>query len=298
MNNMKNGLLLTILINFIFSSSLYTQEKNDLKWPRKVLITNDDGIDDEKMIAMANAFSKIAETYVIAPNNDRSGSSHYASVFSKHYLTVEKIDTNNSMSIYKVDGYPADCIFLALKGIMKDNPPDLVISGINEGPNLGFDWMASGTIGAARMSAYWGVPAIAVSGFKGDNKEDLNKVIEWIVTLSQSNLVKNLRPNQYLTVSFPPITSEQTKGIKIVKRDDILLEFEMAITNSESNIETWRIMQPKPIFDFLPESDAAFYYQNYIVIVPMVANEIDYDLLKEIENSNKIPKWINDSQQK
>ena len=280
-------------MSFIFSFSLNAQ-KNEAVWPKRILITNDDGIDDKKMIMMANAFSKIAETFIIAPNGDKSGSSHYASVFSKHYLTVEKKDINKQIISYSVDGYPADCIFLALKGIMKDNPPDLVICGINGGPNLGYDWMASGTIGAARMAAYWGIPAIAISGFKGESKEDLNKIIEWVIALAQSDLIKQLKPRQYLTVSFPRIPAEHIKGIKVAKRDGILLEFEMTKTNTDKNIETWSILKPKPIIDFQNESDAAFYYQNYVVIVPMVADEMEIELLEKLNRkSNAIPKWQN-----
>jgi len=166
--NMKKTKILLLTVFFLLSMSLNAQD-TEVKWPKSVLITNDDGIGDEKMIAMALAFSEIAETYIIAPIDDKSGSSHYASVFSKNFLTAEKQDIDNSITAYQVDDYPADCIFLGLKGLMKDNPPDLVISGINGGPNLGYDWMASGTIGAARMAAFWGVPAIAVSGFKGDS---------------------------------------------------------------------------------------------------------------------------------
>lgn len=106
-----------------------------------------------------------------------------------------------------------DCILLALKGLMKDNPPDLVISGINGGPNLGFDWLASGTIGAARIAAYWGVPSIAVSGMKEEIPGALDAAVNWVVKLSQSDLVRQLKPIQYLTVSIPYIPLVEIKGI-------------------------------------------------------------------------------------
>jgi len=97
-----------------------------------------------------------------------------------------------------------------------------------------------------------------------------------------------------LTVSFPCIPVEQIKGVKTVKRAGILLEFEMKKSETDErkpNLETWQIIKPKPVKDILTNSDASLYYQNYIVIVPMVADEIDYDLLEELEKSNKIPKW-------
>jgi 5'-nucleotidase len=116
-----------------------------------VLITNDNGIEDVKIVELARAFSEIAETYVVAPLEDRSGSTHYLTVTQRGSFRVERRQIGKGIHAYAVDGFPADCVVLALTGIMKDSPPDLVISGINGGPNLGKDWLFSGTIGAARV---------------------------------------------------------------------------------------------------------------------------------------------------
>jgi len=172
------------------------EQRNGSPWPKRVLITNDDGIDDPKMKALALAFTKVAETYVIAPLKECSGTAHHISAFSRRSLAVEPRPLGEKIRAFGVDGYPADCVLLALRGIMKNSPPDLVISGINDGPNLGFDWLASGTIGAARVAAYWGVPAIAVSGLKEDVTGSLEAVIHYAVQLAQSELVRQLKAGQ------------------------------------------------------------------------------------------------------
>jgi 5'-nucleotidase len=288
---MKSKLFLLFTFILLSQNFVYTQTASS-NWPKKVLITNDDGINDEKMIALANAFSKIAETYVIAPSENRSGTTHFLSVYSKHILNVKKQDTLSNIKFYSVDGYPADCVFLALNGIMKNNLPDLVISGINDGPNLGDDWIASGTIGAARMAAHWGVPAISVSGFKGNNKEDLEKVISWIINFAQSKIVRQLKSGQYLTVSFPQIPVDQFKGIKITSRAGSTLNFEMRKIDEQGDSEVWTIMPPNPVSDFPTDTDAAYYYKSYVVVVPMVADEVDYILLNSLkDNINMVPNF-------
>lgn len=174
-------------------------------WPKKVLIINDDGIQDTKIVELARAFSKVADTYVVAPMQNCSGSSNYVSVFTKYTLKVEEHQLGQGIHAYGVDGYPADCVLLSLGGFMRDDPPDLVISGINDGPNLAFDWMFSGTIGAAEVAAFFGVPALAISGCKEDIPGSLKAITQWVVRLSQSEVVKHLKSGQYLTVSIPQL---------------------------------------------------------------------------------------------
>ena len=190
--------LLVFTILFSFSSISLAQE-NSGTWPKRILITNDDGIDNVRIKLLARAFAKISETYVVAPLQDRSGSSNYSP--RNYKLLVESRMLGEGIHAYGVDGFPADCIMLALFGLMRDKPPDLVISGINSSPNLGEGWFGSGTIGAARMAALLGIPAIAVSsGLHTDTPDALNSAISWVVRLTQSDLVRKLNPPQYLTL--------------------------------------------------------------------------------------------------
>jgi len=134
-------------------------------WPRRVLITNDDGIDDPGIRALATAFAEVTETWVVAAMQDRSGTSNFMSVRADNpTCEMEQRDLGAGITAYALDGYPADCVLVAARGLMQDNPPDLVISGINGGPTLRADGFGSRTVGAARTAALGGLPAIAVSG--------------------------------------------------------------------------------------------------------------------------------------
>ena len=151
-------------------------------WPKRVLITNDDGIDDIGIATLARAFSRVSETIVIAPLGDRSGSGNYTSLGpKKYYAELEARNLGQGVVAYGLDGFPADCVYFALQGMLREDPPDLVISGINGGPNLGADWFGSGTVGAARVAAFVGVPALAVSGLLRDDPKAVEAVAEWIV---------------------------------------------------------------------------------------------------------------------
>ncbi|MCP5107312.1 MAG: hypothetical protein GY950_28250 [bacterium] len=280
-----------ILIFMLFGSTVWAEKTGAEKpWPRRVLITNDNGIDDIKIVELARAFSKVAETYVVAPKTDRSGSGNFISIGSrKPVVTVEKRDLGPGITAYALDGYPADCVFWAGQGLLKDSPPDLVVSGINGGPNLGYQWFNSGTVGAARTAAFGGVPAIAVSGLDKRIPGAVETAVQWVVRLAGSPVVKNLGNGQYLTVSIPRIPPDEIKGIKIVPRaglSDSTLPF---FTPGKDN-ETWVLNPPQGQPE--PEGDIAAYNQNYIAVVPMTVAEVDETLLKMLRNKkNVLPTW-------
>ncbi len=122
----------------------------------KILLTNDDGIDAEGLSALREAFSARHEVWVVAPENERSGSSH--GITLRDPVRVRR----SSERVFSCRGTPVDCVMLSLLGLV---PPgiDLLVSGINHGPNLGTDILYSGTASAACQGVLMGVPSIAVS---------------------------------------------------------------------------------------------------------------------------------------
>lgn len=124
----------------------------------KILLTNDDGIEAEGLMALAKACSAFSEVCVVAPDRHRSCCSHHVTV--AEHLRVTQVDTQR----FAVSGFPADCVRIALMAIKFQ--PDLVLSGINHGGNLGSDTIMSGTVAAAREARLLGIPAIAVSQYR------------------------------------------------------------------------------------------------------------------------------------
>jgi 5'-nucleotidase len=121
-----------------------------------ILLSNDDGVMAPGISALAEALGDIAEVTVAAPDRERSAASH--SISLDHPLRVDQVRSN----VYAIDGTPVDCVYLALLHLVR-RKPDLCLSGINNGFNLGSDVFYSGTVGAALEATLRGVPAIAVS---------------------------------------------------------------------------------------------------------------------------------------
>jgi len=122
----------------------------------KILISNDDGYQAPGILALADAMSKIGEVVVVAPERNRSGASNALTLDKP--LSVSKAGNN----LYFVDGTPSDCVHIALTGLL-DYRPDLIVSGINQGQNMGDDTLYSGTVAAATEGFLFGIPAIAFS---------------------------------------------------------------------------------------------------------------------------------------
>lgn len=181
-------------------------------WFERVLITNDDGIDDPRLAALARAFARVAEVVVVAPLGNCSGSTNYVSAFQRHEVAVEPRDFGPGIEAWGVDGFPGDCVLLALTGMMADDLPDLVLSGINSGPNLADAYLASGTIGAARLATQLGVPAIAYSNLDPDDAGMLAAVPRWCVALASCPLAEGLEPGRYLSVNFPDGPADRVQG--------------------------------------------------------------------------------------
>ena len=158
----------------------------------KILLTNDDGIHAEGLLALVKYLEKNHEVWVVAPDRNRSGVSH--GITMAEPLKLCQLTENR----FSCSGVPVDCTFTAINGILNEYP-DVVISGINKGPNLGTDIIFSGTAAAARQASFYGIPGIAVS--LASFEEPLNysaladfvsKNIEKLVTLCEKDIFLNI----------------------------------------------------------------------------------------------------------
>ncbi len=139
-----------------------------MKKTYKILLTNDDGIFSLGLEKLYYEMKKIGKVLVIAPNSERSGTSHCVTVSED--VCVEKYFKNGEFFGYAVSGTPVDCVKIGIMELMTKNP-DLVVSGINIGENTGLNILYSGTVSAAAEGTILGVPSIAISlgnGKKGD----------------------------------------------------------------------------------------------------------------------------------
>lgn len=250
--------------------------------PDRVLITNDNGIDDPKIVALARAFAAHTETWVVAPATDQSGTSNFVAL-GRGAVEVRERDLGPGIRAYAVDGFPADCVVVALAGWLRDRPPGLVVSGINGGPNMGADWMFSGTVGAARVAAYAGFPAIAVSGLDDDLPGAVESAVDWVVRLAGHDIVRDLTPGEYLTISLPRLGPDEVLGAEIAVRAPVRRIPRLAFDEPTSS---WRIVgQEVRGVDPVGPVDEALVAQGKIAVVPMHVDEVD---------ARRVQRWFRD----
>lgn len=175
------------------------------------LITNDDGVYARGIHTLVRTAEKFGEVFVVAPDRERSASSHALTVTKPlHCKQEEPIST--TQKVYSVDGTPVDCVKLAIKNILPRNP-DFVLSGINNGSNIGCDVLYSGTIAAAMEATRHGIPALAFSGcYKKQNTQygTCAQVVEKFLS-SLDNL--HFR-NRVLNINVPALDFAELRGIR------------------------------------------------------------------------------------
>jgi 5'-nucleotidase len=179
-----------------------------------ILITNDDGIYAEGLLALRRELSKVAETVVFAPSRERSGVAH--GVTLSRPIAVEKVVLDGAAA-YAVEGTPVDCVKIAVKG-MGGARPELVFSGINAGSNVGIDIIYSGTVSAALEAAIMGIPAVAIS-LEGRESSDFSYAARFAGELA-ATLLKDrfLPPGVLLNVNVPAVPEEQIKGVAVTRQ--------------------------------------------------------------------------------
>ncbi len=171
----------------------------------KILISNDDGYLAPGLKALADALTQISDVTVVAPERNQSGASN--SLTLGRPLRVYRA-TNG---FYYVDGTPADCVHLALTGLL-DDEPDMVVAGINSGENLGDDVLYSGTVAAATEGRFLGLPAIAVSLIGSVHHHFVTAA--WITLTLLEHLQKvSLPSDTILNVNIPDLPLDQIQGI-------------------------------------------------------------------------------------
>ncbi len=174
-----------------------------------ILITNDDGYLAPGIQVLAEELSRVAEISVVAPDRNRSGASNSLTLMRP--LRADRSDDG----FYRVDGTPTDCVHLALSGLL-DRLPDMVVSGINSGPNLGDDVLYSGTVAAAMEGRYLGLPAIAVS-LAGQPASHYKTAAEIISRMVKKLVESPLADDILLNINVPDLAAAQIATIQATR---------------------------------------------------------------------------------
>ena len=181
-----------------------------------ILVSNDDGISSRGIRVLVDLMRELGDVIVVAPDSPQSGMGHAITVGNT--LRLYKSDIFGEVTAYKCSGTPADCVKLAKNHVLKDQAPDLVVSGINHGSNTSISVLYSGTMSAAIEGAIEGCPAIGFSLCDYSEEADFTHVSDVIKKIAKEVINKSLPKGVALNVNIPKKQSEPLKGIKICRQ--------------------------------------------------------------------------------
>jgi len=229
----------------------------------KILLTNDDGIDAPGLKVIESAVKDLGKVYVVAPSQNQSAASH--SFTLRKPIKICQLQEN----WYSVEGTPTDCVLIAHHGLFKKTI-NLVISGINDGPNMGDDVLYSGTVAAAIEGTILGIPSIAISYRKDGYNTDVAKKL---ITKLAKELLKNGLPKKtLLNINIPEGT---VKGIKVTRMGKRIYK-DMAILGNHPNGVVSYTIDGELSWEIESETDFEAVENNYISITPLHLDMTDY----------------------
>lgn len=234
-------------------------------------LTNDDGFFAEGLQVLVRRLRSLGVSYVVAPDREKSATS--LSLTLRRPLRVEKISQN----VFAVDGTPADCVYLALQKILPRRP-DLLISGLNRGPNLGQqDISYSGTVAAAIQGTFLGLPSLAVSVLPDEQgRFPFSVAAEFTANFIQRLLKKKLPPGLTLNVNIPP---PPTRGVRLTRLGEKRYNPEIIEKKDpRENLYYWiGAGRPTPVGD--KGTDIWAVARGFISVTPLHTDLTDYPAL-------------------
>jgi 5'-nucleotidase len=247
-----------------------------------ILITNDDGILAPGIRVLAKYLEPLAKISVIAPDRNMSGISSAISLETPLRVMEQKPNW------YQLNGTPADCVKLALSGFLSEEP-DIVISGINAGPNLGDDVVYSGTVAAAIEGRFLRYPSIAVSCGSHAAEMNYDTAAQVVVKLFKHIQRKQLKSGLILNVNVPNISIEELKGIQVTRQGTRHFSEPLKLTEDGRGKPIYWLGEAGPISDGSPGTDFHAMQENYASVTPL---QID---MTAHQDMNVITDWLQSS---
>ena len=240
----------------------------------RVLITNDDGIYAPGLLTLYRELEKEYELSVVAPESEMSAVGHAITLTSP--IRVQGVQRNGAFFGYAVKGTPADCVKIAVQELLSQ-PPEIVLSGINLGANVGVNVLYSGTVSAATEGAFLGIKSAAVSLDTRENP-DFRFAAQFCRELIQFMLKFGLKERTALNVNIPALPADMITGVSITRQG--LARFRESFErrmDPRGGVYYW-LSGEFPVEDTIPDADARALREGKISITP-----ISYDLSREDE---------------
>lgn len=236
-----------------------------------ILVTNDDGFFSKGIQVLAEALEELGEVFIVAPDRDRSAVSHALTMHRP--LRVDLIRDRT----YSVNGTPTDCVVVGVKKLLP-REPDLIVSGINKGANLGEDVTYSGTVSAAIEGAILGVPSIAIS-LVGERPFRYESASHFALKIAKVVLEKGLPTDTLLNVNVPNKPLQEIKGIKVTKQGKRSYENSIHEIFSPWGEKQYWIGGGVVSWQKMEGTDIQAIIENYVSISPLHIDLTNYQAL-------------------
>lgn len=246
----------------------------------RVLITNDDGIDSPGIEVLWQAAKSVFEDVcVCAPAREHSWMGHAFTTRSPVGVSQKK------EGWFAIDGTPADCVNIGARQIMKDSPPDLVLSGVNIGSNLGEEVSFSGTVSAALEGGLLGIKSIAFSqGYISRPDIDFGCTLSWAPTIIERLFDSYLQPGQVINVNLPALSPAEVKGLKVTHLGHREVKGPIFKPHHEDGRLSHFTASNPDRYTKDDESDLKYFQDGYVVATPIMINRTDFNQLQGLSD--------------
>jgi 5'-nucleotidase len=245
-----------------------------------ILVCNDDGIDSPGIYALVKSLKDIANITVVAPDRQQSAVGHALTLSSP--LRVIPYERDGEIFGYSVNGTPADCVKIALSGLL-DKKPDLVVSGINHGQNTAVNILYSGTVSAASEGYLSGIKSIAFSLASHDYKADFSVAQKYANRIVKNLLSSKYDENYLLNVNIPYVNEAKIKGIKLVHHSDTVWKDKYEKRKDPFDREYYWFAGEYKVINKDPMTDDIALSENYVTITPLTYQLTDFSKIDSIK---------------
>jgi 5'-nucleotidase len=266
-----------------------------------ILVTNDDGIDAPVLFPLKKALDRIANTLVFAPDHNWSASGHPKTMHK--ILRADPITLPDGSAAFVSSAPPPDCVALALLGVAQQKP-DMVVSGINHGANLGYDVFYSGTVAAAVEATIEGLPALAISRQRNDKEPgmaesrgffdqtnhpqtvDYEPIVTFCARLTKKVIDQGLPPNIFLNVNIPNVPWPEIKGVELTKLGHRVYLDELVVRQDPRGRSYYWIggLPPEGVAEY--GTDIWALENHLISVTPVNLDMTDHRLIEDLKRWN------------
>lgn len=246
-----------------------------------ILLTNDDGIEAIGIQSLRMELERVGRVSVVAPDRERSASGHGITVHKP--LRVETVSFSGGKVGWAVSGTPADCVKLALEGLLVGQRPDLVVSGINRGANLGTDVLYSGTVSAAIEGMMAGIPSVAVS-LTGEDHLDFSFAARFTAKVCAKLYREGLAKDTLLNINVPDLPANEIRGVQVTRLGT--RRYDNAVhkrKDPRGKVYYWLAGEVVDV-NREPGTDLAAIAEQAISVTPIHFDLTDYRILEEVRS--------------